>query len=123
MKIEIPSDFIKTGINIHHGERVVLLDEGEYREIKGSDGKKKKVLQFQLQLSNGEVKIYTMNITTQRGLILAFGEDSKNWIDKVLEVNILKQLAFGKMIDVLVLLPTTGEKKMPETEEISVVDE
>ena len=121
MKIEIESSFIKAGVNIQDGEIVQLLDEGEYKTIKGSDGKSKEVLQFQLQLSSGEVKTYTMNITTQREMISAFGDDSKEWIGKKLKANIVKQLAFGKMTNVLVLTPA-GTLPMEE-EEMPVVEE
>lgn len=121
MKISIPSSYVRAGENIKDGDIVKLLDEGEYKDIKGTDGKIKKVLQFQLELPNGEIKTYTMNITTQRELISAFGDDSKNWIGKPLKANIVKQVSFGKMTNVLILVPA-GELSVKD-KDIPVIEE
>jgi len=84
------------------------------------DGKPKEVLQFQLQTPT-EVLTYTMNITTQREMIKAFGDDSKKWVGQLLKANIVKQMAFGKMTDVLVLTPA-GVLPIKD-EEIPVIEE
>jgi len=113
MKIDIPSDFVKAGQNIKQGDLVQLLDEGKWRDFTGADGKTRKVLNFQMQLENGDVKGYTMNKTTMRILTGEYGDDTKKWMQRDLKAHVVTQMAFGKMISVLILTPpywTTTEK-------------
>lgn len=130
MKIEIPTAFVKANENIKAGDVVKLKSEGEYKDIKTSDDKTKQVLQFDLELPGGEIKTYSMNVTTQKNLISAYGDDSKKWIDKELKAWIEKQLSFGKRINVLILTPkdltpkewTQPTDESPENDEIPIIE-
>ncbi len=119
MEINIPTSFIKAGENVKQGDVIKLLTEGEYKDITGQDGKIKKVLQFSVELEDGEEKTYTMNTTTQKNLISEWGKDSKNWIGKDLKVWLLRQMSFGKLISVLILTPAHWDS--PEiTKEVDI---
>lgn len=123
MKITIESDYIKAGVNVKEGDILTLLDEGKYKSINTKEGPKK-VLQFSVELSNGETKIYTMNTTTQKNLIEEWGDDSNDWQGKELRAWIVRQLSFGKMISVLILSPkswTAPNKE--ESDEIPIVED
>ncbi len=115
MKIVIPSDYVKVGTNIKEGDKVKLLDEGEWGTLTGKDGTEKKVLNFRLQMADGSVKGYTMNKTTQRKMIEAFGNESENWMNKPLIAHTPEQLSFGRLMKILVLVPQEwkGEKNVP----------
>ena len=120
MKIDIPSDYVKAKENIRNGDIIRLLDEGKWNELEDKrSGKVKKVLTFQMELMSGDVKIYTMNKTTMRNMIRGFGtNDSKQWMNKNLKAHIVKQMAFGKLTDVLILTPESWAEPTPPTEEI-----
>ena len=128
MRIDIPTNFVKAGINIKDGDIVKLLDEGKWDTMTGQDGKTKQVLKFEMKLADGETKTYTMNNTTIRNLTQEWGQDSKDWMRKELKVHLLAQMAFGKMIKVLILTPpdwkeaTMEESNLPE-EEIPILED
>lgn len=58
-------------------------------------------------LFQGSVEPVNMNLNrnTIDGLVEAFGEDSKNWIDKVLTAHTEKMLVSGRRVTGLYLLP------------------
>lgn len=88
-----------------NGALVKLVSEvkpitGEYGEqdvaqckVKGFDG----------------VKNIRINKTSINGLISAFGEDSLNWVDKVLTANVEKAIVAGKRQTILYLIPAGFE--------------
>jgi hypothetical protein len=119
MEIIIPSSFCKAGVNVKDGDIVDLITEGEWKEIKGVDGKTKKVLQFEMRLPNKEIKTYTMNNTTIRTLSESLGTDSREWMNIPLRATIIEMLAFGKKTDVLTLVPMDQDVKIPVIEEES----
>ena len=117
MLIQKPTNFVKAGVNIKSGDIVRLLTEGEWKEIKSPDNKTKKVLQFEMSLPSKEIKTYTMNNTTIDNLSVAYGEDSKNWMNKDLRANVVKQMAFGKPTNVLILTPPEWTDVVPPVAE------
>lgn len=128
MRIELPTQFVKAGVNIHSGDIVQLLDEGKWDTMTGQDGQQKKVLKFEAKLANGEIKTYTMNNTTVKNLTWEWGDDSKNWMKKDLKAHIVSQMAFGKMTKVLILAPPhwehpTVEENQSSDKDIPVINE
>jgi hypothetical protein len=106
--IKIESKFLKAGINVKKGDIIRLTDEGTQKVMKGFDGKDKNVWEFTVEIPNGEEKIYTMNVSTQKVLIDQYGEDTKNWIGKPLEVSIERKPINGRVVNILYLLPPEG---------------
>jgi hypothetical protein len=55
-----------------------------------------------------------MNNTTQVNLTQEFGNDSKEWVGKLLRAFIVNQMAFGKLTKVLILAPESWEEPVRE---------
>lgn len=115
MKIKIDSLYLKAGVNVKDGDKIVLLDEGKYNPTKFG-----KALNFKVRLEDGEEKIYTANATTQKNLINEFGDDSANWKDKTLKAWVVRQVVKGKMTNVLYLTPENWTEPVRDAE---VIDE
>jgi hypothetical protein len=118
-KITIESDYLKANLNIKKGDIVQIVDEGRQKPMKGFDGKEKMVWEFSVKLPNGETKIYTMNVSTQKVLIEQWGDDTKNWMNKPLEASIERKPINGQIKNILYLLPAEGivTKDIPIIEE------
>lgn len=95
--------------DLQQGDIITFVNEGEIKDVdfsKAQDGSAvKTVLQILVELPNGKNKIYTPNATTRQVLKEKWGKDTENWVNKKAKVTFVKQLAFGKQIDVLVLEP------------------
>lgn len=125
MKAKIYSSYVKANENIFNGDIVKITDEGKYAELKTKDGKSKEVMKFNLELKSGEVKEYTMNNTTAKNMVRAYGEETKKWIKKELKAWVVQQMSFGEMIDVLILSPKDWKKPTEGTkeEDIPVIED
>jgi len=115
MEIDI-SKFVKLGINVEEGEVVSLVDEGKYVPMKDDKGGTKEVLEFQVEIPNGKIKVLTMNMASQKNMIKEFGKDSKTWIGKPLKIWAPLQMSFGKMKKVLILTPATWKDPTGENQ-------
>ena len=94
------------------GERVNKseLKTGMFAKVKSetkpvqSDYGEQDVAQVAIKGFEG-VKNVGLNKTTINGLIDAYGENSVDWIDKVLTVNVEKGIVGGKRVIILYLVP------------------
>ena len=102
------SEFLKKD-DIKTGDILTFVNEGEIKDVDFSQAKDgsgvKKVFQIKVQLPDGREKIATINKTSQESLGSAWGKITSEWVNKQAKVNYIKQLAFGKTIDVLILEP------------------
>lgn len=117
MKIKPPSEYVVPKIDIKDGEHIKLLDEGVYQKLPQDPSRE--VLTFKVELPSGDEKKMSINATSQKKLILAWGDDSKKWVGKKCLVNIVKQQVFDQMKDVIYLQPEEGtssvkKEKIPE---------
>lgn len=115
MQIKNPSEYVVPKIDIQDGEYLILKDEGEYRTLPQDSSKE--VLTFRVQLPSGNIKKMSMNATSQREMLLAWGDDSSNWVNKKCLVEIVRQKVFDKTKDVMYLHPG-NEKASSIPEEI-----
>ncbi len=96
---------------LNNGDVLEFADEGEINEVDFSKAKNgsdiKEVFQIGLRLPDKKVKIATVNKTSLELIKKAFGSDSEKWVGKCVKANIVKQLSFGEMTDVLILVPIT----------------
>lgn len=103
LKSNLRNEDLKTG------DVITFVNAGEIKDIdfsKAQDGSGiKTVLQLLVEIPGGKNKIYTPNATTREILKNAWGKDTENWVGKQAQVTFVKQLAFGEMIEVLVLEP------------------
>lgn len=101
-------NFLKSD-DLKRGDIITFVNAGEIKEVdfsKTQDGSQvKTVFQILIELPNAKNKIYTPNATTRDALSAKWGKNTEAWVGKKAEVNFVKQLAFGKQIEVLVLEP------------------
>lgn len=120
MLIKPKSDFVIPKIDVRDGEFLTILDEGEYRKLPQDPNRE--VLTFKVLIPSGETKRLSMNSTSQKELIQAWGDDSKAWINKRVRVEIVRQRVFDKTKDIIFLHPEgTSIPEIPE-EEMPVVE-
>ena len=88
---------------------ITFVDAGEIKDVdfsKNKDGSgMKRVFQISLELPNGSVKMATLNKTSCGLLSQAWGEDTLTWAGKKAKITFVKQLAFGKMTDMMIMQP------------------
>ncbi len=87
---------------------VVLLDEGTFREPEDT-GLQRTVFQISVGLPDQRNKTWTMNKTTRKRLIEAWGDDSANWVNKKVQIKMTMQNVRGEMRTVLWGYPVEGD--------------
>ena len=117
MHIKSPSEFIIPCIDVKDGEFIKILDEGEYRLL---PDKSREVLTCRVEVPNGEKKKISLNATSQTEILIAWGNDSSEWVGKRCLVEIVKQNVKGQMKNVIYLHP---EGKVAGIKETVVSDE
>jgi len=114
MKIKPPSEYVMPKVDVRDGDYITILNEGEYRNLPQDPSRE--VLTFKVKLPSGDEKKLSMNPTSQKELIMAWGDDSRNWINKRCLVEIVRQKVFTQMKDVIFLHPEGGTFSIPEEE-------
>lgn len=61
----------------------------------------KAILEVEVKLSNGKMKMYGMNKTSCGSLIKAFGVETKSWIGKRIKFVVTQQVVNGQKRDVI----------------------
>jgi len=85
-----------------NGTRAKLVSES--KPVEGGQYGTQDVAKIRLE-GNQELKNVSLNKTTINAFIDAFGDDSKNWIDKVLTVHTEKMVVSGRRTTALYLIP------------------
>ena len=102
------SDFFKN-TDVKVGDVVKFITAPDTIEVDFSQAKDnsalKKVTQGTVELMDGRKKIITLNKTSLKALIAKWGNNSDAWVGEKCEITFVKQLAFGRLMDVLVLVP------------------
>ena len=102
--------FLKVS-EVSDGDLIMFTDEGEWVEstkFKNPDGSFKQMLQFTIELPNGESRTFTVNKINKENLVSAWGRDTKKWIRKSAEI-ILKEGEVGGEIKTLIRLKPSEE--------------
>lgn len=86
---------------LKNGQRAKIVSETE--PIEGQYGTQD-VAKVRFEGQNDSVNV-NLNGATTNALIDAFGEDSKEWIGKVLKVQLEKMVVSGKRVTALYLIP------------------
>lgn len=112
MKVEIEGAFIKPNEDVQDGDLITFLDEGE--ESEGKYGKK---MNIRVRTPKGDEKLLSLNNTSKRNLVEHYGDESKAWIGKQAQVNVVKQLVSGEMKSIIVITaPNIGLDGTPVIE-------
>lgn len=110
MKIEISESkqFIRAS-DVEDGDIVTLLDEGGIREADFGTGRVKQVFEILVE-HKGEKKLWTMNKTTLKNLVQAFGDETSKWIGKKVKLTKVKVNVRGQLRDCIVGQPIKNSK-------------
>lgn len=126
MQIKNPSEYVTAKIDVQDGDYITIKDEGEYRPLPQDSARE--VLSFKVQIPSSIIKRMSINATSQRELILAWGSNSAAWVNKRCLVTIVKQQVFDQMKDVIYLHPeiqgpvATPPEEIIKEEEEEVVE-
>jgi len=100
-------DWLRPG-DVKDGDIVTIVDEGKYRSADETPFGRE-VFEIGVKLPNGEVKTLTMNRTTQRRCVKAWGDETRNWVRRKLRIELREQNVRGVMKTVIYGVPITEE--------------
>jgi len=110
-----PRNYIKAS-DLKEGDKIVFADGGQWVEKDFSparDGSDiKTVYVAKVSVNDEEPKELTINATSGNSLAEKWGEEGDNWASRVAKVSFVKMQTFGKMKDVLCLIPTDKKVEM-----------
>lgn len=115
------SDWLRPD-DVKDGDTVTIIDDGRFRSA-GDTPFGREVFEIGVRLPNGEVKIMTMNRTTQRRCAEAWGDETRNWVGKKLKIELKDQNVRGVMKRVIYGVPIKEELPKSEAEAVSEVGE
>lgn len=96
MKLEKKRTWLKSE-NVKNGDTLTILNEGEIvtsSKFTYANGEPKK--DFVLLVShNGAEADFTVNATNKKTLIASFGDETKNWMGKVVKVGVANVMIGG----------------------------
>lgn len=107
MKINTNSNFVKTA-ELENGIRAKITTEATWvtTDFKYEDGNPKQALQAKVKFEGvADEKTVSFNKVTREGLIKAFGDDTADWIGRLLRVEKQRANVGGKNVWVLYLIP------------------
>jgi hypothetical protein len=103
-KKESIGSFLKKGDDIKNGDTLIILDEG--KKIEGEYGLQNV---FTVKTVDGKEGNVTFNQTSINNLIDGYGDDSKEWINKDIKTEVIKQNVQGKLTNVYYFLHPKAE--------------
>ena len=116
MRLKPPGDYVTAGLDVKDGDLLTILDEGKYETL--PQDQTRELLTFKVLLTNGEEKLLSMNATSQKELMGAWGMDSSTWVEKKVKVTVVRQRVFDKDKDVIYLHPTEDATQPIPTEDV-----
>lgn len=113
MRIEIDSNngvegkWAKAGKDIKDGDRLKLLTAGQITEsgFKDDDGTPKQQYVFKILTKEREEFNVAFNRTSRNTLARGFGQESEDWVGKVVTCFVVKQMVGDGLKNVLYLAP------------------
>lgn len=116
MKIEIKEtkDWLRSR-DIEGGEIATILSEGNIVEKEFEKGKKKVVLELDVEI-NKKRYTWTLNKTTLRKIINKWGDETKKWIGKKIKLKKVKVLVRGEEKESIIGEPLEETQKGEEKE-------
>jgi len=79
----------------------LIAKASSYKSMPQQDGKEAEKLVVPVKLSNGKVRDWIPNKTSQRKLIALYDDNTDDWIGKKAEFLIAKQNVRGEMKDII----------------------
>ncbi len=95
--------------DVKTGDVLIFTNAGEFVEMDYSlakDGSDiSTVLQIEVELPNGKKKLISPNKTSRNEISTLYGVNTEDWVNKSVEVELVKQNVMGKLRDVIYLKP------------------
>lgn len=102
------SDYLKAS-DLDGDTTVEFVDEGAYTDSQFKDAAGNAKQNFNITVRIGEdEKTWTMNKTSQRNVVAAYGDESALWINRRAKLTVLKMLVGKEMRDVVMGEPLEG---------------
>lgn len=71
---------------------LIFIDEGAQKMLpQEGDTPDKKVFEIKVSLPSKEIKLWTMNVTSQRAVAQTYGKNTKEWVGKTVKVFVTTQ--------------------------------
>ena len=83
------------------GNVCMIADEGRYL-LKEESGFKRDVFQIKVKMGDGECFIWSMNKESEQNLMRSWGRETKNWIEKFVQFEIIKLKINGQIKESLI---------------------
>jgi hypothetical protein len=93
--------------DLRDGDILTIADEGTVRGAESTPFGRE-VFEIRVRLPGGEEKVWTMNLTTQRRLIDAWGKDTRSWVGRKVKVQLQQQNVRGIVKTVIYGTPVAG---------------
>jgi hypothetical protein len=93
--------------DLKDGDILTIADEGTVRSASETPFGRE-VFEIRVRLPGGEEKVWTMNLTTQRRLIDAWGKDTRSWVGRKVRVQLQQQNVRGIVKTVIYGTPVAG---------------
>ena len=90
--------------DVNNGEIITIVDEGKSKSADETPFGRA-VFEIGVRLPSGEKKIWSMNRTTQRRCMEAWGNETRNWVGKRLRIELKQQNVKGVMKTVIYGFP------------------
>ena len=106
MILDSKKNYLKSA-DVNDGDSITILSEGEWiesRRFTNPDGSAKNQFVIELDYA-GEAKHLTLNATNRGALIMAFGKETKDWINKRATIQKIKVSVAGSIKDSIILCP------------------
>ena len=107
MKLQIKSEFVTPNSDVKDDDIITFVDSGKWNTLPQDPDKE--VLQFTVKLQDDSIKKMTVNKTSQRILLQAWGEETENWKGKQAKASVVKQNVMGEIRFVIYLNPAEKE--------------
>lgn len=110
MKIVSARNYLKTE-NIKQGDLITILNEGEMvasAKYTYPNGEPRK--DFLIKVKHNDVEAdMRINATNKKVLVAAFGDETKDWVNKQIKLDTANIMVSGKTMKTIVMLPVGGK--------------
>lgn len=103
-KTSVEGEWAKAGKQIKDGDRIKIVDAGNI--IEGDFGPRKV---FKVMTMKREELLLSFNQTSLNNLVEGFGEETEEWVGKVVSVFVIKQMVGDGLKNVIYLAPEGWE--------------
>ena len=108
VKVEISEGQFVRSADLKEGIVLQITTEGEIRTLdrEGDPAKAKEVLTLGVKIDNEE-RLWSPNATTLKNLVKSWGDETKNWVNKLVQFQRINMLVFGEVKNVPVGFPVS----------------